>query len=431
MAPRLDPHPALIKLLPTLLTVAACAIGATARAQGIPQDGFPSWQERTLWVFVNRDRADPQTALAPCIDGGGCPDSECYEVPLPPLAYDPRLGHSARLQPTILAENNVTLMHPSPCLLNPDIGKTYPDECDGGTDCVCQTPVQCSNPPDTDPQQCACSEDTSDTTKFEDWATRIQLFAPGSIAYAENIAAGQPDPMSVESQWLNEPCPCCAAFACVSLECPGGTGLTNGHRTNLMSTAVNSIGLGAVAAPASDCYGSPDSYYWGQDFAFFYNVGIQKLVAGSHFPQSGTTTCAADGGNCSVAITFYANWYDPVAGAPSKAAVVINSESHAMTLDRGDGGNATYTYAATLPAGGCQPYTFAFKDSSGFALTLPVSGNYLAGDTCKADFSSPGGCSTGAGEPWLGGLLLAAAALRRRAKPRGACNGDRKLTKWP
>ncbi len=101
-------------------------------------------------MFVNRDRADPQTALAPCIDGGGCPDSECYEMPLPPLAYDPRLGHSARLQPTILAENNVTLMHPSPCLLNPDIGKTYPDECDGGTDCVCQTPVQCSNPPDTD-----------------------------------------------------------------------------------------------------------------------------------------------------------------------------------------------------------------------------------------------------------------------------------------
>jgi len=398
-------------LVPTFFSVAALTAGATARAQGVPVGGFPNWQERTLWVFVNRDRADPQTALAPCIDGGGCPDAMCYKTPLPPLAYDVRLGHSARLQPTILAENNVPLMHPSPCLLKADIGETYPDECDGGTDCVCQTAVQCSSPRDgpgsgsADAGYCSCSEDTSDTSKFEDPFARIALFAPGSSAYAENLAAGQPDPMNVESGWLNEDCTCCPTFACVSLECPGNTGSTNGHRANLLTNpnTLNSIGLGAVATPAGDCYGGPDvTYYWGQDFAFFRSAGVQELVAGSHFPQSGTS------------LTFYANWFDPQGGAPSKATVVIGSESHAMTLDRGDAGNATYAYAATLPANSCRPYTFAFTDSSGLGLTLPVSGSYLAGDDCTADYSAGGGCATGAGEPWLGGVLLAVGALRRR-----------------
>src|ERR1700722_1397478 len=165
--------------VPILLSVVVSAFGATAHAQGIPQDGFPSWQERTLWVFVNRDRADPETALLSCTVG--CPDAVCYKGPLLPLAYNLQLSHSARLQPTLLAENNVTLMHPSPCLLKSNIATTYPDECDGGTECVCQTPVQCSFSPGT--QDCLCGEDTSDTSKFEDPFARIRMFAPGSNTY--------------------------------------------------------------------------------------------------------------------------------------------------------------------------------------------------------------------------------------------------------
>jgi hypothetical protein len=412
--------------VPAFLSIVVTAVGATARAQGIPQDGFPNWQERTMWVFVNRDRADPETALLSCTVG--CPDAFCYKAPLIPLAYNLQLSHSARLQPTILAENNVTLMHPSPCVLNPDIAETYPDECDGGTDCVCQTPVQCSFPPNS--QDCLCGEDTSDTSKFENPDARIRLFAPGSSVYAENLAAGQVDPQVAESWLLDENCTCCPAFACVAIECPADGG-TNGHRANLMSTAVNSIGLGAVEAPQSDCYHTaPASYYWGQDFAFFDSAVVLKIVAGSHFPQSGTS------------LSFYANWFDPQDGAPKNASVIIDSQSHAMTVDRGSGGNATYVYDATLPTGSCKPYSFAFTDAAGNAVTLPVSGTYLAGDKCSADYAVASGCATGAGEPWFGGLLLAAGLLRSRVKfrvrsgvknrieRRASRNRGRMLTKW-
>jgi hypothetical protein len=307
-------------------------------------------------------------------------------------------------------------MHPSPCLLNPNIAKTFPDECDGGTDCVCTTPIQCAQPLDTQGQACNCDEDTGDTSKFEAWNARIALFAPVSVSesYAENVAAGQPDPLQVEQAWLNEDCTCCAADTCGGTDC-AGDGSTNGHRVNIMTSAENSIGLGAVAAPSGDCYGSPgSSYYWAQDFAFFYNTAVNKVVAGSHFPESGTS------------LTFYANWFDPVGGAPSEATVVIGSKAHAMTLDRGSGGNATYVYTATLPVKSCQAYTFAFTDSGGDAVVLPTSGNYQAGDSCKTDYAAPGGCATGAGDPWLGGLVFAVSALSRR---RGAGRRSRKLTR--
>ena len=414
--------------VPILLAVVVSAVGAPARAQGIPLDGFPSWQERTLWVFVNRDRADPETALAHCNDdGGSCPDLMCYMGPRQPLAYNINLAHSARLQPTILVENNVTLMHPSPCLLKSDIAKTYPDECDGGTDCVCQTPVQCSNPPDT--QECSCGEDTGDTSKFEDPFARIRMFAPGATTYAENLAAGAPDPQSVESGWLNESCSCCSTFACVSATCPDGT--ENGHRANLMSTEVNSIGLGAVEAPDSDCFHEPPSgYYWGQDFAFFADAAVLKIVAGSHFPQGGNYCSQPDGGTAQC-LTFYANWFDR-AGAPSKATVVIGQQSHTMTVDRGSDGNATYAYAAMLPVVTCQSYNFVFTDSSGGGLTLPASGAYQAGDKCTSDYASSG-CASGAGEPALLGLLLAAGLLNFQGKSRkrfGSIDArGRKLTK--
>src|ERR1700722_14508789 len=99
--------------VPILLSVVASAVGAVAHAQGIPVDGFPSWQERTLWVFVNRDRADPETALQACTTG--CADAVCYQGPRPPLAYSLALSHSARLQSAMLTLNNVGLIHPSPC----------------------------------------------------------------------------------------------------------------------------------------------------------------------------------------------------------------------------------------------------------------------------------------------------------------------------
>jgi len=407
-------------LISTLVSVALSTVTSRANAQGVPNDGFPSWQERTVWVLVNRDRADPGTALAPCIADGGCPDADCFETPLPPLAYNFDLNRSARLQPQLLAENNVFLMHPSPCVLSSNIGTTYPDECDGGDACACQTPVQCSNPPDT--QSCDCTENTSDPSKFTAPFTRIRMFAPGAGTYAENIAGGAADPMQVEQEWLLEDCPCCDRTSCQGVECPSTEPIppTNGHRANLLSTAINSVGLGAIQSPVSDCYG-PGSfeqpYYWAQDFAYFVDAAVQKLVAGSHFPQSGTS------------LTFYANWFDPVGGVPASASVIIDGKSNAMSVDRGSGGNATYVYAATLPANSCKSYTFAFTDSSGEHAILPVSGSYLAGDTCAADFAAGGGCATGAGEPWFGVLFLAVAGLRPLGlRSRNSRLGARKLT---
>jgi hypothetical protein len=344
----------------------------TALAQvGVPENGFPSWAERTDLVLSNRARADPATELAPCKANGDCPDYGCYS-PSPPLVYGYTLNLSARFHVANLVASGSMLQHPSPCLLASNIASTYPASCsDASPSCACSSGAAACT--------CnSCSCDSSQSSCVTQPFDRIALFTPTAcnMACGENISAGYSDPQAAVEGWLLEQCSGWNG-SCTSATCTGNT--ENGHRSNILSSSYTTIGTGAVTAPGSACY----SQEWdSQDFSGT-QVTIPKLVAGTHFPQMGTS------------VQFWANWYD--SAAPSAAMVNVAGTCSPMTVDRGTGGNLTYTYQGTIPSG-CSPYVFTFKDSTGTVFTVPSAGAYQAGSSCSSDYvtTAPASCG-GAG----------------------------------
>jgi hypothetical protein len=343
---------------------------------GVPDGGFPSWAERSLQVFVNRDRADPQAALATCTPAN-CPDAPCY-APVPPLAYDRNLGRSARFQLLNLQAAHSPLAHHSPCELDPTIGASFPESCDGNPSCACKGPLECDCSQGT-ATDCTC--DSADPACVTQPYSRGLYFSPHWNG--ENLSAGYDDPMAAEAGLLLERAPCvpttCPAAA---TNCPDGT--TNGHRSNILYDQFDLMGGGDAIDPAA-CYQGP----WNaEDFGIVGSLP-QKLVAGTHFPY--------DAGS----VTFYANWYDNA--APASAVVRIDGIDHTMGTDRGSGGNVTLSFAAVLDAG-CHSYLFAFDDSTGESFLLPGTGTYQAGTGCVSDYASDngspdGGADGGSGAP--------------------------------
>jgi hypothetical protein len=385
--------------------VAPAALAGSPANLGVPQNGFPSWAERSLQVFVNRDRADPQTALAGC-SASVCPDAHCY-APVPPLGYDYDLGRSARFQLLSLQKSHSPLAHHSPCVLDPMIAAHFPATCDGDPTCACQGPVECdcSQMTATD-----CSCDPTSESCVTQPVVRGRYFS--SHWMGENLSAGYADPMAAESGLLLEPASCVAATCPpISTACPDGT--TNGHRSNILYDQFDSMGGGDSTDPAS-CY---QRAWDAQDFGSI-GAPAQKLIAGTHFPF--------DAGS----VTFYANWYD--SAAPQSAVVRIDGTDYTMSADRGSGGNLTLSYSAALDAG-CHRYVFAFADSTGDTFLLPGSGSYLGGTGCASDYQtdiiadagsdggsggSSSGCSQGGAGSALGAMSLALLARKRRSRER-------------
>jgi hypothetical protein len=338
---------------------------ALLSANGVPQNGFPSWAERTTLVLTNRARADPVAALAGCSAGGSsaaCPDATCYTTQ-PPLVWDYDLNRSARFHMANLVDSSATLQHPSPCLLSSTIGTDYPTNCNGAPACACQGGASvCS---------CAsCSCDVTSSTCVTQPGDRGALFSP--YWNGENIAAGYGDPVASMDGWLTEACTWTGV--CGYHQCTAGE---LGHRANILSSFYQIMGAGSVTASSSSsaCY----PMEWDcQDFGAGSNPTIPKLVAGSHYPNDGST-----------GLQFWANWYND--SPPIVAAVNVDGTCHAMSVDRGSGGNATYTWTGTVPSG-CISYVFVFTDHTGAKTQLPEAGAYQAG--CSGDYTTaaPAGC---------------------------------------
>jgi MYXO-CTERM domain-containing protein len=349
-------------------------LAAPALAQvGVPQDGFPNWMERTDLVLSNRARADPATELAPCKASGACPDYACYP-PAPPLVWAYTLNLSSRFHVTNLVGADSMLQHPSPCALVSNIASLYPASCtNAAPSCACTggaSVCTCNS--------CSCSTTSSScvTQPFD----RIELWTPTACntACGEDVSAGYSDPQATSEGWLQEPCDSwngsCAAPSAST--CSSST--ENGHRWNILSSGYTQLGSGALDASNSACY--PQEWA-AQDFSG-ETVAIPKLVAGTHFPQVGTSE------------QFWANWYD--SAAPSSAMLNVAGTCTAMTVDRGSGGNATYTWQGSIPSG-CSSYVFTFTDSTGNVFNVPSAGAYQAGSSCSADYvaTAPPACGGG------------------------------------
>src|SRR5262245_15852857 len=88
-------------------------VSTTAHPQrGVPQSGFPSWQERMLLVYVNRARADPAADLAGCTS---CAEKACYAQSTP-IVQSYGLNRAARFHGANLEFSN-KFQHDSPCQL--------------------------------------------------------------------------------------------------------------------------------------------------------------------------------------------------------------------------------------------------------------------------------------------------------------------------
>jgi len=247
--------------------------------RGMPQSGFPSYNERVVHVLVNRARSDPQTELASC---AACAEKACY-APTAPLGWALGLNRSARFHSGNLLRSGSILQHDSPCTLVTDISSKYLPNgtCQGETACSCQAGTfPCSG--------AACTSAQA----------RVNLFGP--VFNGENAAQGFGDPGSVFTAWITEPD---SSAAC-------GFRLTNGHRYNILNGSSGSMGVGH------------DPSFWTQDFGTV--APPTHLVAGSHWNNE-----------------YLANWYTPSA-APASASVNVDGACTAMTLQRGTSANGTW-----------------------------------------------------------------------------------------
>jgi hypothetical protein len=168
-------------MLRRLAVFALLVLSTAAEAQnrGVPQNGFPIWQERMLIVLFNRTRAEPS--------GTGDPNSCGASTVRPPVGWLYNFNRSARFHSSNLNKTGC-FQHNSPCLLVSNISSIFPPTgtCDGSASCACSNAVVCN---------AACTS-TECTQTF----TRISMF--GSSGGGEIIAGGQGSPRSAWSAWM-------------------------------------------------------------------------------------------------------------------------------------------------------------------------------------------------------------------------------------
>lgn len=318
---------------------------------GVPQNGYPDWQERMVLVYTNRTRADPQADLAVCpttgsttmynVTAGPCAEKACYTTRRAPLAYNYNLSRSSRFHSANLRLTSC-FQHESPCTLVSNISSIWENGCDGSRACSCQG------------SSTGCAVGT-------DPFVRMTMF--GGSGSGENIAYGYAEPRRIYYLWLWEP----------DTNATCGFRQENGHRANMVSGSHKSLGVGRSVT------------HYGQDFG---GSGTPPtLVAGGHENASNYTQFIPSTGSANV--EFRVNYYH-ASGAPSTAEVNVDGTCTTMTLERGIAGNATYL--ATIPLSGtsCHRYVFTFKDPNGQTVVLPESGSYGVGASLAscADWTS-------------------------------------------
>jgi hypothetical protein len=205
---------------------------ADAGSWGVPVDGLPSWQERSVHALTNAARMAPLEYRATyAADHTPAFGGILAAFPaVPPLAWDGALGGVAREHSRDMADRGC-FQHAS---------------CDG-------TP----------------------------FGTRVRGAYTLSGFVGENIAGGPQDPRAVVNMWLCD----AKGGAC----CADADDSCNGHRANLLDEGFRAGGVGFAQASAS-----PLKNYWTQDLGGVAAGTPPALVDGTHllFPAGQTTFLA-------------------------------------------------------------------------------------------------------------------------------------------
>ncbi len=224
--------------------------------------------------------------------------------------------------------------------------------------------------------ECPLSHRSCDGTSF---TARLHSFYPQSANVGENIAAGTREPLTVLVIFLKDD------FGSGSP--PDGQGDTN--RFIIMSPLFHEVGAGHVVS--SGVY----SDFWVQDFGGGAPTG-NPLVDGSHL--------LAQGGK----IAFFANYYDPAAGSPRSAELVLEGQAVPLALFFGTGSRGTFQ-ARVDRASRCRSYYFSFQGGDGRAWRYPEKGQFLT--------TGEGDCA----------LEYTPSDVSRHLQLPGDCNQDRTL----
>jgi len=177
------------------------------------------------------------------------------------------------------------------------------------------------------------SHNSSDGTSV--W-TRIEKYYTCSGTMGENIAAGYSSPLDTNNQWLcDETGSACAV---------DGSG-NDGHRSNIMSSSYEAIGVGY-----DDTAGSTYTNYWTQDFGGTpcSPDPTNPIYSGSHY-ISGTS-------NKFLSVFYYTT-------AASSANLVIAGTSYALSLELGTTTSGTWVVTETTGSA-CRSYYFVFTAGS-------------------------------------------------------------------
>jgi hypothetical protein len=286
---------------------------------GVPQDGYPNYDERLMLVAINRCRADPN------VEGetkAACSSDFSSRAP---LMHNHNGARAARFHCANCILNDGGLSHDSYCTLRSDIGTTFEDTCDGSLSCACE----------------AGSDHFSCTTLgghgSSPW-TRTGRF--GYSASGEVGAAGYGDGWEAVWGWVSE--------------CAG----EDGHRVVLTGNH-NEIGLGYYTG-STQCWSRLYFGDTGQGAAF-----TDTLPAGVHRSRGAGS------------YDFLVNYYDP-GGAPDSVNLVLDGVCHPMTLEIGTAENATYQVNLNVGSG-CHQYWFLVRDSSWNRKTYPEQGAWEVG----------------------------------------------------
>jgi hypothetical protein len=307
-------------------------LGVWRAEVGEPSNGFPSWAERVIHLWINRGRSDPQTDMTANCTVANIADFSCY-TRTTPLVGSYQLNRSARMHSAHQTACGMT--HDSRCTLVDTINTLYtPGTCDGSPSCACKSGA------------CTCTAPGCTDT----W-TRIGMF--GGSGSGECVASGGPSvPLTEYYMWI---CESYNRSACAYDTDPDAQ--TNGHRWLIFKNSGPAVGSGCAGNYCTLDFGGPAA-------------ASNKIIDGVHYPATGT-------------VALRAHWYDTA--APSQALVNIGGTCTAMSLERGIGANGTYLLA-NQAISGCTHYYFVFKDSGGNTVTYPETGSFGIG--CSADWDS-------------------------------------------
>jgi hypothetical protein len=320
---------------------------------GVPMDGgYPNYNERLLYVGMNRTRVEPNNIAA-----GTKRFCSTDRNVQPPLMPDYNGARAARFHCNNLLLTSSGLSHRSYCWLRSDIGAT---NCDGAASCACDF--------------------TMDAGGFNCTTLGGMGTQPGprtsyfGFNYGGEIGgAGYSDGWGLVTGWVTE--------------CPDAGG-GEGHRL-LVTNPYKVAGCGWSAGPR------PPACWSTFGFCDLGNttVPIPVLPGGVHRPQTGSATTA---------FTFYESYYDPL-GAAQSMNVVIDGVCYPMSIELGAPTNAMYT-ALRMVGSGCHEYWFLARDHAGARQVWPEVGSYQVGNCSGYNPTSmPASCEADAGTGGAGG----------------------------